>query len=234
MLAAADLRAVLSPTWASVLQPVLGNGQTVVLPNPAADAKGRGPRDAQTIAFLGALGERKGIYDLLEATRLLQSRGLQFHLAIAGEGDAERVRAAIDSLPDSSSVRLLGWIPPSAVRELLAGTAIFCLPSHAEGVPLAMLEAMASGCAVVVSPVGGIPDVVTDDVTGLLVPPAAPEQLAEALEALLKDSARRERLALAGQLLIQRRYTVEAVVGRLTAIYASLGYPPVPADRTQA
>jgi glycosyltransferase involved in cell wall biosynthesis len=96
------------------------------------------------------------------------------------------------------------------------------ISSDFEGTPLALLEYMAAGRPVVATRVGGVPDVVEDGVTGLLVEPRDVAGLARALEALLTDEERRQELGAAGRARQQRDYTVAAMVGRVEELYGRL------------
>jgi glycosyltransferase involved in cell wall biosynthesis len=120
-------------------------------------------------------------------------------------------------------LHLPGWIGRSRRGELLRRTAVFVLPSHAEGLPVSLLEAMAAGCPVIASAVGGIPDVITDGVNGLLVPAHDRDALALALHRLLVDRRLAARLGREARNTIARRYTVEQAVERLEQIYSGLG-----------
>jgi glycosyltransferase involved in cell wall biosynthesis len=114
---------------------------------------------------------------------------------------------------------------------LLQEAAVFCLPSHDEGLPMAMLEAMASAKAMVVTPVGGIPDAVKQGEHALLVPPGDVAALAVALQSLLADAGLRRRLGQAAREQVVQRYSAPRVMAQLDAIYARLG---APAPRAEA
>ncbi|MDB5793342.1 MAG: hypothetical protein JWQ80_3366 [Massilia sp.] len=99
---------------------------------------------------------------------------------------------------------------------------VFCLPSHAEGLPMSLLEAMASGCASVASAVGGIPEALEDGENGLLVPRHDAPALAAALARVLADGALRARLGSRARTTVEQHYSTDAVCGRLAAIYNDL------------
>jgi glycosyltransferase involved in cell wall biosynthesis len=99
---------------------------------------------------------------------------------------------------------------------------VFCLPSHAEGLPMAMLEAMAAGKAVVASKVGAIPEAIMDGDNGLLVAPGDSQALAAALASVLADAALRERLGRRARATVEQHYSLDAVGARLGAIYHEL------------
>jgi glycosyltransferase involved in cell wall biosynthesis len=97
------------------------------------------------------------------------------------------------------------------------------LPSYAEGLPMSVLEAMAAGCPVVATNVGGMPDLITNGVDGLLVPPGDPDALAAALQRILRDHAFAQQLGNAARQTIANRYTAERSLERLEQMYAGLG-----------
>ena len=137
--------------------------------------------DPPEILFAGRLAPEKGIRELVEATRGL-------NLVVAGDGP---LRALV---PDA-----LGFVPHEEVQRLLARAAVVVLPSHREGLPMVLLEAMAHGRAVVATPVGGVPSLVEDGRTGLLVPPGDAEAVRAAMERLLGDPDLRRRLGAAAR-----------------------------------
>jgi len=120
-------------------------------------------------------------------------------------------------------VKFTGWVGPSGKRALLETAAAFALPSYDEGLPNGLCEAMAAGVPAVVSPVGGIPEVVTDGVTGLLVAPGDKVTLERQLRRVLTDRALAERLGAAARETARARFAPERTIGRLEEIYGALG-----------
>jgi glycosyltransferase involved in cell wall biosynthesis len=137
--------------------------------------------DGHFILFAGRLAEEKGIPELVEATRGLP-------LVVAGDGP---LRALV---PDA-----LGFVAHDELEELYRHASVVVLPSHREGLPLCVLEAMAHGCPVVATRVGGIPQLVDDGRTGYLVEPGDPEALRGALLRLLDDAQLRAKMGAAGR-----------------------------------
>jgi glycosyltransferase involved in cell wall biosynthesis len=135
--------------------------------------------------------------------------------------DAARVRT--DELGIAENVTLLGWIGARRREELLARATVFVLPSHAEGLPVSMLEAMAAGCPVIATAVGGIPDVISDGFNGLLIPPRDPAALARAMERLLTDPPLAFAMGRAARATIASRFTPDRAVERVGRIYSGLG-----------
>ena len=134
-------------------------------------------------------------------------------LVLIGDGPERReVEALVAQLGLGAYVRFLGLMP--RVSELLARADLFLLPSQTESFGLAALEALASGVPVVASAVGGLPEVVRDGVTGLLVPPAQPAELARAIASLLGDEPRRSAMARAARTDALERFAPEPAIDR--------------------
>ncbi|MBX9978866.1 MAG: FkbM family methyltransferase [Mycobacterium gordonae] len=149
---------------------------------------------------LGRLGVRKGSYDLISAVGALDGEmRARLRVTLAGDGEVEEVRAAVAAAGLGDTIDVAGWLGPAARDELLRSADIFVLPSRDEGLPMALLEAMAYGLAPVTTLVGSIDEAITDRVTGLVVAPGRPEQLTDALSELLKDSELRTSLGAAAR-----------------------------------
>ena len=150
--------------------------------------------------FVGWLEYAKGIRDLIAAFRELQSiQGLPAtQLVFAGAGSLESYCQECAREPAlTGRIEVAGWVTGTAKDRLLADADVFVLPSHAEGLSNAMLEAMAAGLPVIVTRVGSLPDVVAHDVTGLLMNPGDVGQLTVLMCMLATDTNRHERLGRA-------------------------------------
>jgi glycosyltransferase involved in cell wall biosynthesis len=159
------------------------------------------------IGFLGRLDPIKRIPDLVTALR----DAPRAHLHIFGEGPerAEIEKTAI-TLGLTSRLTLHGAV--ERPQEALAQMRLLILPSAAEGFGLVLIEAMAAGIPVVATDVPGIRDVVKDEITGLLVPPADPRRLADAINRLIADPLLRNRLIEAGAAEVRERFTWDVVL----------------------
>lgn len=177
------------------------------------------PEGAATVLFAGRLGARKGIWDLLAAIERLPA-GLPVRFVLAGDGEVEAVRAAVAASPRlRGRVTTLGWVGAPQLDELMDTAAIVVLPTYAEGLPMVLLQAMAHGCAVLATPVGGIPDLVEDGITGVLVVPGDVAGLATALTRLVEEPAATHALGLRGQQRALSHFAEAAVVPRLADLY---------------
>jgi glycosyltransferase involved in cell wall biosynthesis len=196
---------------------------SVPLPDPASrqSASESAPEPGR-ILFLGRLEAAKGVFELLGAGARLAAAYPALRLVFGGEGDAAALRRKADELGIGGRIECLGWVGPAERDAQLARASVFCLPSHAEGLPMAMLEAMAAGTAVVASSVGGIPETIVDGDNGLLAPPRDEEALASKLAQVLGDETLRARLARNARVTIEQHYSTEVVCGQLSALYREL------------
>jgi len=213
----------LSEGWAAFLRAYAPRARVTVLPNAVVLPHSGGARsESGRILFLGRLEAAKGVEELLDAVALLAPRFPALHLVLAGSGELDTWRRAAAKRGIVSRVELTGWIDAAARSAQLARAAVFCLPSHAEGLPMALLEAMAAGKAVVASRVGAIPEALLDGVNGLMVPPRDAPALATALARVLDDAGLQQNLGARARATVERHYSTEAICGRLAAIYNDL------------
>lgn len=220
---------VVSERWAAWMRRITVNPRVVCLPNPVAIPPATGaPREPGLVAFTGRCSEGKGVFDLLDALAEIAPSRPALRLECAGDGDLGRVVERAAGLGIDARVRLRGWIGARERDELLARASIFVLPSHAEALPVSLLEAMAAGCAVIATRVGGIPDLVEHGVNGLLVPPRDPGALALALRTVLDDPELAARLGRGARATVAERYTLEQALERLEQVYGALGVPRGP------
>ncbi|WP_338758417.1 glycosyltransferase family 4 protein [Massilia sp. METH4] len=216
---------VLSDTWKTWAQTISTNRAIVAIYNPVqVPPETRSLRNAAPVVLmLGRIGQPKGSYDLLEATVPLAAAVPALQLRLGGDGDLERASARAAELGIARNVNLLGWVVGDAKHRELATARVYVLPSYNEGLPMSVLEAMAAGLPVVTTPVGGIPEAVTDGVEGYLIQPGDQEALRARVEALLRDDELAERMGQAARRKIQTTFSVEAILPRIEAIYAELG-----------
>ena len=140
-------------------------------------------------------------------------------LTLAGQGSAlEEARSWVQSRGLDAHIVFAGWIAGAEKISLYATADIFVLPSYAEGLPNAMIEAMAAGLPVVVTPVGSIPDVIVDNSNGLVVPPRDVPALTNALDYLSKAPEERKRLGSAAHELARERFGVERAAEALAQL----------------
>jgi glycosyltransferase involved in cell wall biosynthesis len=164
--------------------------------------------DSITLGTAGRLTPVKGIEFLLEAVSLLSRDGTSIRLDIVGEGaELPRLTRLSEELGLSEAVRFCGWMEDFTA--LADKWDVYVQPSLGEGFGMSILEAMAAGLPVVASMVGGIPEIVVDGATGILVPPANAEALAESISALAGDPAQRATMGDNGRARAQEDFSLE-------------------------
>jgi glycosyltransferase involved in cell wall biosynthesis len=173
------------------------------------------------IVSVGRLSEEKGFETLIRAVARLLREGKDVALRIAGEGDLQaRLEALIAELGCSPQVRLLGY--QADPRPLYEAADVFALASLREGLPNVLLEALAMEVPVVATRVAGIPRLIEDGQTGLLVEPGSEAGLAEALGRLHTDAGLRERLRQAGRHTVETRYSFAERIRKISTLYDTL------------
>ena len=181
-------------------------------------------RDLATMLSIGRLEEIKGFPYLLQAVRLLRDRGVSVRCDIVGDGRLRReLVGLIEALDLHDAVVLRGAVSQEGIRALLYAAGVFVLPSivtkrgDRDGIPVALMEAMACGLPVVSTRVSGIPELVADGVHGLLVEPCAAAPLADATHSLIVDQDLRARLTTAARRQIEENFNVDSEATRLLA-----------------
>jgi glycosyltransferase involved in cell wall biosynthesis len=190
----ANLLITLSTHWRDfyIRECELAPSQVVVLQNPVkvpARLADRANRPEVQFLHLGKLGKSKGSFDLVHAFLALPAElRARARLVLAGNGDLEGVRRAAAAEP---RIQVLSWIDSTERDRLLSESDVFALPSYAEGVPMALLEAMAAGLPCITTPVGGIPDVFTAGAEGMFVTPGDRAQLTRVMSQYIEDEPAR-------------------------------------------
>ncbi len=222
----------LSEEWRERLARLAPRERIEVLPNavalPALPAPARGSRThgETTVLFLGDVCRAKGCFDLVRAFARTAARHPAARLVCAGPGDCGELRELARTLGLADRVSCPGWLDSRAKAAALAAASLFVLPSYAEGMPMALLEAMAYGVPVIASAVGAIPQVLRGGADGVLVRPGDIEQLAVAMTELLQDEPRAAALARSARARIEADFSMDTALEALTRLYARFGLVP--------
>ncbi len=220
---------VLSPAWAEALTALSGQrdaGQRmVVLSNPVDCERIRPPDDPaqrrpDVVLFLGDFSRRKGVRDLLAAAPVVLQRRPAVRFVIAGGAPPADVAAQAQLL--GAAVHFPGFVRDVDKVRWLQEATLLVLPSYAEGLPVAVLEAMAAGLPVVATPVGGVADIFNDGVNGLLTPPGDVPALADALSRLLADADARQSMGQHNRQQALAQFAVPQYVQRLLDVYCQV------------
>ncbi len=176
------------------------------------------------ILFLGHIGKEKGVFDLVDALRLLHFRtSKKFQASIVGDalepGEVEQVSAVISSYQLQDIIKV--YPPEYGERKLerIQSADIFVLPSYTEGMPISLIEALAAGLPVVASCVGGIPDMITQRQEGILISPGDTEELARALLELIENPSLRLEMGEKGRKKAVSQYSMDVKAQNLISLY---------------
>lgn len=229
-LANAALVIALSEQWRDRLLTISPAARVEVLPNGVSvpdRQELRRPGDREpTLLFVGDLIQAKGVFDLIRAFARIAEHFPRLKLTLAGGMPTPEIHELTTQLGVQERVTFPGWLGPRRLRAELAGAAIFVLPSYAEGMPMALLEAMSWGLPVIATPVGGVPQVVEHGTNGLLVTAGDIEGTAAAIARLMTEPALRESLGAAARQTVEGRFSLKATLDRLGAVYRRFGLQP--------
>ena len=180
---------------------------------------GRLPHQILTV---GRLDPIKGFATLVEALALLQARGVDFQCRLLGSGPLDAsLRALAQARGVADRIEFCGAQPQDVVRRWMGEAALFVLPSEVapdgnrDGIPVALMEAMATGCPVVSTRVSGIPELVEHEATGLLVDEKQPAALADAMQRLLEDADLRRQVVAGARAKVEREFDARKEARRL-------------------
>lgn len=229
ILSLCDRVVALSPTWKAFFLGFLDTASVRILENAIPmqvyqPPKGQREKVFQgpVILFAGEVGERKGAYDLLAIIPELVLQVPRVTVQLAGNGDLDKIQALAKSLQIEKHIHLMGWVSAEKMIGLYHQADLFVLPSYHEGLPMAILEAMASGLPVVSTRVGGIPELIGNGENGFLINPGDRKALLGALIALLGNSALREEMALKNVQKIREKYDITNYIEKLKSLYLEI------------
>ena len=174
------------------------------------------------LLFLGEIGDRKGIFDILKTiyeNHVYFSQRIVFK--IGGNKNEDKLKERIKEYHLEDFVCFEGWVSGEKKEELLSWADIYILPSFNEGLPIGILEAMSYNCAIIASSVGGIPDIITHNKNGMLVAPGNTCEIYQALKLLIDDRDRLRSFQMMNNHLITSYYP-ECVIKQLQTLYLQL------------
>jgi len=178
------------------------------------------------IVFLGRLSERKGVPELLLALSHPTMRELQWRAVLAGDGSVEDYRRQAAAMGLSDLVEMPGWLGADEIKDLCARADILVLPSHAEGLAMAVIEGLAHGLAVVTTRVGAHEEVISDGKTGVFVPVGDQDALAAALAKLVTDPEMRAELSVKGRVHYLNHFSMTAYMRSIEKLYEAISTQP--------
>lgn len=220
---AADVVVVLSRRWQDFVRSIDSGIRSRIIYNyvePVPELPGP-PRDRTRFVFMGAVGRRKGVYDLIPAFARLREQYPEVELVICGTGELEAARDAVARHGLDDAVTFAGWVSGADKDAMLNSADVLVLPSYNEGLPMVILEAMSLGKCVISSRVGGIPEVIDSGENGLLhLPGDIPALVAMLARAV--DPDLRETLGRGGRARYLEQFTPDVIVPRIRQVYSEL------------
>lgn len=211
----------LSEQWNKTLTKMFPEARVTTIPNPVELPASPALLEMQppTALFLGRIVEAKGVIDLLHAWPKVLESVPSAQLVLAGAGDIGTVSAVAERLGVSGLVEFTGWVDGDRKLQLLRRASVFVLPSHAEAMPMAVLEAMAFGLPVVATRVGGIPHAARDGTDGLLVEVGDVAALAAALTAVLANRALCTEMGASARQRVAQHFSADLVLPRVRQVW---------------
>lgn len=197
---------------------IVWNGVPATLASPRS-----GPRTGPfNLLFVGNLLERKGVKDLLRAFANPAIKARDIRLTMAGGGAVDSYKAMARDLGIADRVTFTGWVSQDDARTLMVNSDALILPAYDEGLPLVILEALASRTPVICTPVGSIPEVLHDRTTALFVKPGDEDGIAGAIATLIDNPDLGRELSAAGAVLYERLFTMDAFARSVGSLYQAL------------
>ncbi len=219
-LALADKIIVLSEEWKDYFKNLVDEDKIVVIYNsiviPEEFEKNL---DTNKLLFLGRIGQRKGIYDLIEVIDKLKSMFPNIKLYVGGDGEVEKLKQLIQEKNLGKNVEYIGWTSGEKKEKILKECSFYILPSYNEGMPMSVLEGMAYKNIVISTNVGGIPKVIEINKNGILIEPGDKEKLEEELIRLLKNKDLRMKLSKEARKTVELKFNIENNIKTLVKLY---------------
>lgn len=220
----ADVVVVLSNYWKNAVDEKFNLGSKIrVIYNPCMIVDyPKHYEKTKSILYAGTLNKRKGYSDLIRAFALVAPKYPEWKVVLAGNGELEKAESLAKNLRIASQIEFLGWVSGEKKDKAYKEASVFCLPSYAEGFPMAVLDAWSYGLPVITTPVGGIPDVAKHGINMLLFNPGDIDSLADNIEKIIVDESLRSLLSKESKLLASTQFNLDKICHQLRNLYDNL------------
>lgn len=204
------------------------NSKDVIVVGNGVDESLFVPSQNQTkeryILYTGRLSYRKGLFDFIECGMILCSKYPDIKFKLTGKGPLkDKLMSIVAESGYEDRFEFLGHVNKSRLVELYQNATIYVLPSHYEGLPTTLLEAMSCGSPVVATAVSGTLDVIESGKNGILIPPKSPDKMSEAVSMLLNNEQMRKDLGTAARKRIEEKFTWTTIADKILECYKSIG-----------
>lgn len=220
----ADVLIVLSEMWKGYVNECFDLGDKVrVVYNPCMSEISDKKYDKKKhILYAGTVNQRKGYADMIRAFALIADDFKDWSIVFAGNGEIEQGEKLAKDLGIERQVGFLGWVSGDDKDKAFKEATVFCLPSYAEGFPMAVLDAWAYGLPVITTPVGGIPDIAVDGENMLLFNPGDTEMLSEKMRLMISNDVLRREISEQSLLLASTTFNISTINDEIMEIYKEL------------
>ena len=214
---------VLSNTWKETVYGAFKIDNIEVVYNPCTTViNDKQYQKQKQILYAGAINARKGYADMIRAFAKIASKHKDWNIVFAGNGEVEQGKALAKELGIEGQCVFLGWVNGEQKDKAFKEASIFCLPSYAEGFPMAVLDAWSYGLPVITTPVGGIPDVAKNGENMLVFTPGDIDKLAEYMNKLIEDRILYENITKASIDFAKKEFSIEKINKQIEKIYNKL------------
>ena len=217
-----DVLVVLSQEWKERIGTIVAEDKIRLIENYCHIPKLQEGIRKNQILFLGELGERKGCFDIPEIYKKVVAKVGNIPLVMAGAGEVETIKNMLAERDVLENVTFPGWIRGEVKEKILQESKFFLFPSYNEGMPMAVLEAMAYGMGIVTSNVGGIPKLIEDGVSGYICEPGDVDRISEKLIELIRKEEYLKKCGFNARKKAIEKYSYESHVEKLKKMYASI------------
>ena len=218
----ADHIIVLSEEWKDFFKSLVDENKIIVLYNAIKIPKDFEKKlNNKNILFLGRIGDRKGIFDLLDVISVLSKKYCDIKLYAGGDGEIARFKKYVKKKHIEQNVQYIGWASGKMKKKLLFESSYYVLPSYNEGMPMSVLEGMAYKNITISTCVGGIPKVINNNQNGIIVCPGDKKALYEALETLFNNPEMRKKLSSNARKTIEDNFNIANNIKEIINIYSN-------------
>ena len=219
----ADLVLVLSEQWRIWIKDALNIEKNIkILYNPCPNIKTHNTSKEKTILFAGTIIKRKGYADLIKGFAKIANKYKDWKIIMAGNGEIENARSIAKEYGIEKQVEFPGWIKGEFKEKIFQKASIYCLASDGEGFPMGVLDAWAYGIPCIVTPVGGLPDIVVDGKNALIFNPGDYKALSQKLDILISNDNLRAAISNASLQLAETTFNINNINQQLGNIYRTL------------
>ena len=219
----ADLVLVLSEQWRCWIKMALGLSNHIeVLYNPCPIVNRRDDLRKNHILFAGSIISRKGYETLIRGFAKIAQEHSDWKVIFAGHGEIANAMKIVECCGIQDQVEFLGWVTDKDKEKVFQEASVYCLASDGEGFPMGVLDAWAYGIPCVVTPVGGIPDIVVDGENGLVFGVGDVDGLANKLHMIIIDRTLRENIVLGQDQYVKGAFNINSINRKLEKIYTRL------------